>query len=961
MTRLRKPSPDLNSLAFKLSDQIDSQKMLAELLKVKTRLRAIYNSSFDALTLSNNEGFIDCNTAALTLFGCTNVLEFCRYQPSELSPAIQACGTASKSLAQHYIDLTLKNGSCRFEWQYKRVDNDLIFDTEVLLSNLEIDGENIIQGVLHDLTARKKSDPIIADKKKEANAIKKALQEQLQSQKTHDNINKLFKNIPGMVFEFRLTPENHASLPFTSDGIADIYELNSEQVKDDASAVFARVHPDDLDYLRASIQESAHNLQAWHIEYRVNLPQKGLRWLLNVASPEKQDDGSILWHGLNSDITASKQLEASLLQANALQEATFNSAVFSSIATDAQGVIQIFNVGAQNMLGYTAKEVINKLTPAYFSDTQELATRAKTLSNEYKITIALGFESLAYKASREIHDIYELTYIHKDGHPIPALVSITALRDQTKTIIGYLLIATDHTEQKAAKQQLKTLSLALEQSSSAVMITNIDAQIEYVNQSFINSSGYTLTEIIGQNPNQFSSGKTPKSTYTQMWTTLLEGNAWQGEFINLNKQGKEFIELTWISPIRQDDGSISHYLSVKEDITERKKTEALLLAAKHRAENLAKTKSQFLANMSHEIRTPMSAIIGFSDLALLEELIPPAIYDYLKDINSASNHLLTILNDILDVSKLEAGQMKLHLGPFNLADLQSTLRGLFINTAQTKGLALIIDIDPKLPNILFGDNQRLRQVLINLVGNAIKFTQQGSVILNISLQKLNATEVQLLFAVKDTGIGISAEQQDRLFQPFSQVDESFTRNYEGTGLGLTISQDLVQLMGSSIKLVSHSGLGSCFSFELLLPLADLSTIEQALKPAISLNPNSLSGIRILVVEDDAFNQKIIDRVLQRLGAKIYLANNGLEALAVLEHNSVDIVLMDLHMPIMDGYQTTLEIRKQSQYTQLPIITLSASVTEEEQKRCLATGMNDFIGKPINKIELLATLERWLKH
>lgn len=383
--------------------------------------------------------------------------------------------------------------------------------------------------------------------------------------------------------------------------------------------------------------------------------------------------------------------------------------------------------------------------------------------------------------------------------------------------------------------ETEKLSGALEQSQSSVMITNLDATIEYVNQAFVNTTGYSREEIIGQKPSLFKSNKTPRATFDALWAALLDGKAWQGEIINVNKQGEEFIELTWVSPIRKADGSIGHYLGVKENITERKQKDALLLAAKERAEDLTKTKSQFLANMSHEIRTPMTAIIGFSDLALLDEL-PTETRTYLQDINSASNHLLTILNDILDISKLEAGQMTLQLGHFNLTDLRSTLHGLFVNVAKAKGLALIIEIDPKLPDTLMGDSVRLKQVLINLLGNAIKFTQQGSVTLTINLQQLDTTEARVLFSVIDTGMGISSEQQDKLFQPFSQVDDGFSRNFEGTGLGLTISQNLVQLMGSSIKLDSHFGLGSNFSFELLLPIVDLATIAPQLTLTTSQNP-----------------------------------------------------------------------------------------------------------------------------
>jgi len=753
-----------------------------------------------------------------------------------------------------------------------------------------------------------------------------------------NRLNSLFQHIPGMVFEFCLTAENHASVPFASAGIASIYELNAEQVKDDASALFARIHPDDLDNIRASIKESAHSLQPWHLEYRVNLPQKGLRWLLLSASnPLKQEDGSIIWYGLNSDITERKTSEATLTKLSKALEQSLSSVMI----TDLDATIEYVNQAFINNTGYRREEIIGQKP--------NLLKSGKTSRAIYD---AMWLALLAGKTWQG-----EIINVNKQGQEFIELTWISPIRQDNQTISHYLSIKEDITERKKTEIPLTKLSMALEQSQSSVMITDLNATIEYVNQTFVNTTGYSREEIIGQKPSLLKSSKTPHQTHDEMWVALLAGKAWQGEVVNVNKLGQEFIELTWISPIRQDNGVITHYLGVKEEITSRKTTEALLVAAKERAENLSKTKSQFLANMSHEIRTPMTAIMGFSDLALLDAM-PATTHNYLQDISTASKHLLTILNDILDLSKLEAGQMSLQLAHFNLADLQSTLYGLFINTAQKKGLSLIIEIETQVPNAFIGDSLRLRQVLINLLGNAIKFTQQGSVTLKISLQQLNASEAQILFAVTDTGMGISAEQQDKLFQPFSQVDDGFSRNFNGTGLGLTISQDLVQLMGSSIKLDSHVDLGSCFSFELALPLA-LSAIEAQVTPISSLNPEPLSDIRILVAEDDAFNQKIIHLVLKKLGANVMLANNGLEVLAALEQDRFDIVLMDLHMPSMNGYEATLAIRKMPHHAQLPVIAFSASVTEEEQRRCLAIGMNDFIAKPINKIALVATLERWL--
>jgi PAS domain S-box-containing protein len=529
-------------------------------------------------------------------------------------------------------------------------------------------------------------------------------------------------------------------------------------------------------------------------------------------------------------------------------------------------------------------------------------------------------------------------------------------------LAGILIYGTAFQQQHVLTEKDK-LSMALDQSQISVMITDLNATIEYVNQAFINSTGYSRKDIIGQKPSLLKSSKTTRATYDALWTALLTGKAWQGEVVNLNKQGKEIIELLSISPIRQVDGTITHYLGVINDIAVYKqKNELLLAATKERTENLAQTKNQFLANMSHEIRTPMNAIIGFTELALLKDM-PTDINKYLQNINTASIHLMNIINDILDLSKLKAGQTRLNLNAFDVYDLQSTLQNLFIKAAQSKALSLNIDIASNVPKHLIGDSIRLQQVLIILLSNAIKFTQQGAVTLTITLQHLDNQQARLLFAVTDTGIGISQEQQQKLFLPFSQVDDGYNRHVGGTGLGLAISQNLVRLMNSLITVNSKPEHGSCFSFELQLPLAPLSTQTSLKAPATSVlrtEVKALDGIKILVAEDDTFNQKIIEKVLNSLGAShIVLANNGSEALSTLEQEDFDLVLMDIHMPIMNGYEATTQIRELPNYAKLPVIALSTSSTDEDIQRCLAAGMTDFIGKPVNASVLLSTLKKYL--
>ena len=391
-----------------------------------------------------------------------------------------------------------------------------------------------------------------------------------------------------------------------------------------------------------------------------------------------------------------------------------------------------------------------------------------------------------------------------------------------------------------------------------------------------------------------------------------------------------------------------------------------LIEAKEKAELYSKLKSQFIANMSHEIRTPMSAIIGFSELGLRKET-SSEINTYLKYINTASTSLLGILQDILDFSKLEVGRVTVEALPFNLNDVLDTISILFTGAAKQKGLNLTITSDSLIPCKISGDKLRLQQVLVNLIGNAIKFTEQGSVTLDVTLQNVNPSTISLLFSISDTGIGIDADDQDKLFKEFSQVDGSLARKYGGTGLGLVISKDLVKLMGGDISVISSKGHGSMFSFALAFDVIG-ELIEHTLNTA-SLkseleniaHQNKLKGSTVLVVEDNVMTQTLIQKYLSTLGINFNLAQHGEEALALLEQYNFDAVLMDVHMPIMNGIEATKIIRQQEKFSKIPIIALSAGVTDIERNNCISSGMVDFIPKPIDEQILYSVLEKWIKH
>ena len=440
------------------------------------------------------------------------------------------------------------------------------------------------------------------------------------------------------------------------------------------------------------------------------------------------------------DVTLRRQAEEVLLKAGALQRAIFNSANFSSIATDAKGVIQIFNVGAERMLGYTAAEVMNKITPADISDPQELVARAKALSIELATTITPGFEALVFKASRGIEDIYELTYIRKDGSRFPAVVSVTALRDAQDAIIGYLLIGTDNTarklveaeqkklDQRLRDQQFYTRSL-IESNIDALMTTDPAGIITDVNKQMEALTGCTRDELIGA---PFKSYFTdPERAEAGIKLVLSEKKVTDYELTACARDGKQTV-VSYNATTFYDRGrTLQGVFAAARDVTERKRVEAELQQAKAMAETASQTKSDFLASMSHEIRTPMNAIIGIADL-LAKTPLSPEQDKYVQIFRRAGDNLLNLINDILDLSKVEASQLELERTGFSLSDLLEKVREMVAVRAQEKGLDLVCEIAPNVPNDLVGDPTRLRQVLLNLLGNAIKFTESGEVALRVA-------------------------------------------------------------------------------------------------------------------------------------------------------------------------------------------------------------------------------------
>jgi PAS domain S-box-containing protein len=666
------------------------------------------------------------------------------------------------------------------------------------------------------------------------------------------------------------------------------------------------------------------------------------------------------------DLAARKQAEETLLKTGALQSAIFNSANFSSIATDAKGVIQIFNVGAERMLGYTAAEVMNKITPADISDPQELIARAKSLSVELGTAITPGFEALVFKASRGIEDIYELTYIRKGGSRFPAVVSVTALRDAQGAIIGYLLIGTDNTarkqveeekkrsDQRLRDQQFYTRSL-IESNIDALMTTDPSGIITDVNKQTEALTGCTRDELIGA---PFKDCFTdPYRAEAGIKRVLSEKSVTDYELTARARDGKQTVVSYNATTFYDRNRTLQGVFAAARDVTERKRVEAELQLAKAAAESASRTKSEFLASMSHEIRTPMNAIMGIADL-LAKTTLTSEQDKFVQIFRGAGENLLNLINDILDLSKVEASQLELERTGFSLKEHLEIVTEMVAARAHEKGLALVCEIAPNVPTDLVGDPTRLRQVLLNLLGNAIKFTQSGEVSLRVAPDGDSLVPTAVRFTISDTGIGIPPDKVGRIFERFTQADSSTTRRFGGSGLGLTISKRLVELMGGRIWVESDVGMGSMFAFA--VPLEIWSPADRPAAVEVGMGPEpALPALRILLAEDSADNRTITIAYLEDTPYRVEIAETGAIACDMFTAGHFDLVLMDRQMPVMDGLTATRTIRaweRANDRPPTPIIALTASALKGDRETCLAAGCTAFLTKPIKQEVLLQAIK-----
>lgn len=562
----------------------------------------------------------------------------------------------------------------------------------------------------------------------------------------------------------------------------------------------------------------------------------------------------------------------------------------------------------------------------------------------------------------------EKRLIHKNGTLLWVLISSRSiLHENCKDTILFSTIE-DITERKRMETELRLAASVFLNSYDGIIISNSENIIIDVNPSFVRITGYERSEVIGQTPRIFASGLHQKEFYRKLWDSLNKYDFWSGEIWNRRKNGEIYPQLLSITTVKNHHNKIQHYVALYSDISEFKKNETKLIEAKQQAEAATLAKSQFLATMSHEIRTPMNGVLGMAQILKLPNISEEERLEYAEIIIKSGNVLLTLLNDILDLSKVEAGKIVLDQAITHPKQLMEDTQKLFSEIARQKSLDLFAEWLGPANEYYVSDPHRIRQMLSNLINNAIKFTEHGQIQIESRVLKRLENSAVLEFSVTDSGIGIPQEKLPQLFKPFSQLDNAIHRTHGGTGLGLSIVASLAKLMGGACGVTSSPNHGSRFWFSIRAELASQEQIQRY-SPHDKNHLNSLSMVReirgrVLVVDDDEINQKVIDKFLSRFGVEVTIAENGHQAFDLLLHGrQFDLILMDLQMPIMDGSVTTRQIRRweldENILIKNKIVAFTADAYEETKKTCLADGMDDVITKPVTITSLQNILLKFL--
>ena len=674
-------------------------------------------------------------------------------------------------------------------------------------------------------------------------------------------------------------------------------------------------------------------------------PKAALIWVNeSITIHRDEKDKPLFFVCTATDITAGKKAADLSMKSDEDFKTFFDNSLSGNFITTEEGQISLSNKRFREIFGFESEEhALNTNIISIYKNPEERKLllekilKGRTLEN------------------------YEIEMLRLDGKTVHVMANILGQFKSTGELDGLLGYLNDVSEQKLVNEKINHLSVAVEQSPASILITDVNGNIQYVNPKCTEVTGYSKEDLIGKNPRILKSGETSSEDYKILWETIKSGGDWRGEFHNRKKNGELYWEYASISPIKNEKGEVTNFLAVKEDITERKKSEQEVIIAKEKAEEINRVKSNFFSNMSHELRTPLSGILGFTEL-LQEEIKKPEHKRMLDGIHLSGQRLLDTLNKILQISKIESEKLNPKIERIYLPFLIQSLVSEFETTMMTKGLYIKLDYEN---DNLFADLDKdlFRTILNNLLSNAIKFTPSGGININCKNVIENGAN-RIIIKIADSGIGISSKDQAVIFEEFRQASEGLNRLYEGTGLGLTIVKRYTEIMGGTVSVNSEPGNGTTFT----LSFAGLTKDpKEADAEKNSESENSTKGDEenksykslILLVEDDMLNSEMVEVFLNNY-CNLHIARTGEEALEKIKKNKYDAFLMDISLgPGMSGLQVSNIIRSTPGYDNVPIIAVTAYAMSGEKEKFLAAGLTDYISKPFTNTLLINTLNKAL--
>ncbi|HLF51917.1 PAS domain-containing protein [Flavobacterium sp.] len=825
-----------------------------------------------------------------------------------------------------------------------------------------------------------------------------------------DKFAKIAATSPGLIYSMRQNKDGSLYYPYASNAIDEIYGFAYEDIKNDPNKLFSLIHPDDLDYVMQSIIETKSKLVPLKGQYRYFHPKKGMVWHEMNSLPVVEPEGTVICHGIITDITERIRAEQKLIKANRLY--LFISEINQMIVhtTDVQALFReactiAVDIGKFRMAWIgTIDEDTKKLIPAMIAgEDQGYLSIIKKISAE-DIPAGRGPGGTSIREGRSVicNDIENDSIMRpwrkealkrgycssmavplkKFGKVIGAFSfyaneknffdaeEIALLEKATDDVAFALEIFEKEALRKKAEESVieseQRYHMLTEVSPVGIFRTDATGHTTYVNARWCQITGLSFQEAMGTGwlNAVHNEDRTALSNVWENATRQKENFLYEYRFVRPNRS------IAWVIaqaiPEKNSENQIVGYIGTTTDITERKLMEMELIKAKDLAETANKAKTDFLANMSHEIRTPLNGIIGFTHL-LMKSNLKKNQSEYMATVNESAISLMEIVNDILDFSKIESGKLELNINEINLFKLTNQVIGLFKHQANQKKIDLILQIDKNVPQYILSDSVRLKQILVNLLSNAIKFTNFGEIQLDINeIEPSDKKWSTIKFSVKDTGVGIKTDNNEKIFNSFVQEDNSTNRKFGGTGLGLAISNRLLALMDSKLQLISKYGEGSDFFFVIKFKKVNhKKNIDSVLNNIIEedkiIPVKTLSNKKILIVEDNKINMLLAKTLIKRIisNCTIFEAKDGNEAIEQYKKEKPDLVLMDIQMPNKNGYEATDEIRKLKDAENIPIIAITAGIMDGDKEKCLVSGMNDYLSKPIIQTDLEKILHKWL--